>query len=181
MIKMWNKFLHTPIKHGTFKYKTVVFFATIYTYLFTKEVWKNKIIIWKLKINSFSQDLKLWKLRSENFWLKNMGIFKAIYTGFIYTFTKPKMIPMGGNDCYLIYWWRCERCGTMVQEDHSDPECMKDWDCPTCVYQMNFPFKSITKKELKADKRFSRYVGACAGEGMTNNFGYGKGDKNAKT
>ena len=159
--------MHTKIKTGTLKYKIVVFFLKIYAWFFTEGVWSIRIKLWKMKKRNFFQNLELWKLRSENFWLKGMGIFRAVYTGFIYAYTKPKMIPMGGNDGDLIYWYRCERCGTMVQEDHSDIACMEPWDCPTCVSAVNFPFKFFTREELKKDKRVSRFVGACAGQGMS--------------
>ncbi len=65
----------------------------------------------------------------------------------------------GGEDVTLIYYFRCRDCGTIILENHSKPECLEPWECPTCTPSENFPFTYFTRQELKEDKELGKIVG----------------------
>jgi hypothetical protein len=64
----------------------------------------------------------------------------------------------GGDDCTLIYYHRCLDCGTVILEDHSNPACLKDWECPTCNPKDYFEFKYFTKEEIEQNEALKTYL-----------------------
>jgi hypothetical protein len=44
----------------------------------------------------------------------------------------PRFICQTGNDGDLIYYYKCEDCGTIAVVDHSHSDCMKQIFCPNC-------------------------------------------------
>jgi hypothetical protein len=72
----------------------------------------------------------------------------------------------GGEDATLIYYCRCDDCGTIILTDHSKPEALEPWECPTCKPSKNFPFKYFTRDELKEDRRLGKLVGRKATLGL---------------
>lgn len=63
-----------------------------------------------------------------------------------------------GDDVTLKYWYECETCGTVVIEDHSDPACMKNWECPICKPTENFPWKFVTKEQIEESEELNKYI-----------------------
>lgn len=77
---------------------------------------------------------------------------------------KGNMYCYGGEDCTLIYYFRCRDCGTIVLEDQGMEECLKPWECPTCNKTEKFPFKYFTREQLR---EHNRILGKIVGKRLT--------------
>jgi len=74
-----------------------------------------------------------------------------------------QLICIAGDDAYLLYYYECQNCGTVVIENHGDPqhvkEHVKDYDCPICYPdQEDFPFKYVPPARLDEYKLPVPYI-----------------------
>ncbi len=64
---------------------------------------------------------------------------------------KPKEYPLkciAGDDAFLMYYYLCDSCETIVAEDNSEESLSENAECPSCKPQENFKFKYFTKKQI---------------------------------
>jgi phage FluMu protein Com len=78
----------------------------------------------------------------------------------LYNRKENNMKCFAGDDCTLVYWYECEKCGTIVAEDNSREECLSDWKCPTCEPVNNYPWQFVTKEDIDSDENAKVFINA---------------------